>query len=195
MKKKTIIILSIMLIAIIGITILYFRGNIEYEYVNNEIEPEEEISDDQLRQTMISVYYVDKNSNEIMPEVKIIDAKNLLNNPYEVLINYLLEGPKSENLKKAIPDGVKLNSVNLKSGVLYVDFSKEFIENHPGGEIEESNTIYTIVNTVTELTEVEAVKILIDGEENKCFVDEKMNFSESFVRLKWKLFVFIKFFT
>lgn len=184
MKKKTIIILSIMLIAIIGITILYFRGNIEYEYVNNEIEPEEEISDDQLRQTMISVYYVDKNSNEIMPEVKIIDAKNLLNNPYEVLINYLLEGPKSENLKKAIPDGVKLNSVNLKSGVLYVDFSKEFIENHPGGEIEESNTIYTIVNTVTELTEVEAVKILIDGKENKCFIDEKMNFSESFVRLK-----------
>ena len=183
MKKKTIIILAVILIIILIVAILFWRGNIEYDYTDNEIQPEEEISDDQMRQTMISLYYVDKNNNKIMPEIKMIDAKELLSNPYEILINYLIQGPKSENLKKAIPEGTKLKSASLQGGILYIDFSKEFIENHEGGEVEESNTIYSIVNTVTELTEVNAVKILVEGEENQCFKDEKINFNEAFVRI------------
>ena len=65
----------------------------------------------------------------------------------------------------------------------FIDFSKEFIENHPGGMEEEKNTVYSIVNTVTELTEVNGVKILIDNEENKAFSDNSINFNEVFLRI------------
>ena len=60
---------------------------------------------------------------------------------------------------------------------------KEFIENHSGGENKESTTIYSIVNTMTALTEVNGIKVLIDGKENESFKDEKINFKEVFLKL------------
>ena len=58
-----------------------------------------------------------------------------------------------------------------------------FIEKHINGEKEETVTIYSIVNTLTELTEVNGVKILIDGEEDKAFKDNKIKFTEAFVKI------------
>ena len=63
---------------------------------------------------------------------------------------------------------------------MYVDLSKEFIENAPSGIDEESMVIYSIVNTLTELNEVTNVKFLINGEENKEFKDGKISFKETF---------------
>ena len=64
-----------------------------------------------------------------------------------------------------------------------IDLSEEFIDNHPGGLEEEKNTIYSIVNTLTELTEVNGVKILIDNEENKSFNDNNIKFNEAFFKI------------
>lgn len=63
-----------------------------------------------------------------------------------------------------------------------MDFSKEFIENHQGGEEKEKATVYSIVNTLCELTEVNKIKILINGEENKSFKDEKIKFDVLFTK-------------
>ena len=57
-------------------------------------------------------------------------------------------------------------------------------ENHQGGEEQESITIYSIVNTMTNLTEVNAIKILIDGKENQAFKDNKIKFDDPFVVIK-----------
>ena len=89
-----------------------------------------------------------------------------------------------EKLEEVIPDGTKINSIELKGDTLYIDFSKEFIDNHTGGEEQESATIYSIVNTMTNLTEVNSVKILIDGEENKAFNDNLIKFDDPFVVIK-----------
>ena len=72
----------------------------------------------------------------------------------------LIQGPQNEALSKTIPEGTKINNVELKGDILYLDLSKEFIENHVGGEENESITIYSIVNTMTRLTEVNGIKIL-----------------------------------
>ena len=42
--------------------------------------------------------------------------------------------------------------------------------------------IYAIVNTLTELNEVSGVKILINGEQNLGFNDNKINFKDIFGR-------------
>lgn len=94
----------------------------------------------------------------------------------------LIQGPKSDKLETTIPEGTKVNNVELKGDVVYVDLSAEFINNHKGGSQQESKTVYSIVNTLTELNEVNSVRILIDGEENKCFTDNQMNFKGNFVR-------------
>ena len=65
---------------------------------------------------------------------------------------------------------------------MQIDLSKEFIDNHKEGIEAESRTIYSIVNTVSCLNEVEAVKIIIDGKEDACFKDNKLNLKDPFVR-------------
>ena len=95
----------------------------------------------------------------------------------------LIEGPKSDKLEETIPEGTRVNKVELKGDVVYVDLSLEFINNHKGGSQNESKTVYSIVNTLTKLNEVNSVRILIDGEENKCFTDNQLNFKENFVRV------------
>lgn len=181
MSKK--IILSIIIVLIlVGVGIWYFffyNQNTQSE--ENQIIPEEEISEDQMRQTIVSLYFYNNDTKSLVSEGRLIDVKELLENPYKRLMELLIEGPQNTNLSKTIPDGTKVNKAEIKGDILYLDLSKEFIENHAGGEEAESATIYSIVNAMTNLTEVNAVKILIDGEENKSFKDNKIKFDDPFV--------------
>lgn len=178
--KRILIVLTILLI--IGGIIFFCTRNRQEEVVQSEITPEEEISEEQERKTMISLYFKDKETNELAKENRMIDAKILANNPYKALVEMLIEGSKVENLQTIIPEGTKINNVDIKGNVVYIDFSKEFINNHEGGLENEIKTVYSIVDTLTELNEVTFVKILIDGEENLEFLDGFMNFRENFER-------------
>ena len=46
--------------------------------------------------------------------------------------------------------------------------------------------IYTIVNTLTELNEVQSVKFLIDGEEVKGFEEDSINLTNEFARTEFE---------
>ena len=184
MNKKIIAIIIVIAI-IIGIGVWYFFFHAKNsENAANEIIPEEEISEEQMRQTIVSLYFYNSEINSLVPEGRLIDAKELIENPYNKLIELLMQGPNNAELSKTIPEGTKVNKIELKGDILYIDFSKEFIDNHEGGEDKEKATIYSIVNTMTNLTEVNSVKILIDGEENKAFNDNKIKFNEPFVVIK-----------
>lgn len=182
-KKVFIIIVIILILGIIGVGgYLLIKNNLQPSEV--EIQPEEEITDEQMRQTIVTLYYQNKETKELMPEGRTIDSKELLSDPYVTLMKLLIEGPKSENLQSAIPEGTRVIKAELKGDILYLDLSKEFIDNHEGGEEAENLTIYSIVNTVTELNEVNSVKILINGREDQSFNDNKINFRNAFVRIE-----------
>ena len=181
LKRVIIVIISIIIIAIIIFGVYFFikEKNIQKDEIT-DYTPEEEISDNQMRQTMISLYF--KSDNVLIPEARLIDVKELINNPYEKVLNMLIEGPKNEKLEKTIPEGTKINKIEKEGENLIIDFSKEFILNHKDGEEEEKMTIKSIVKTVTELTEINGIKIKIDGEENKKFKDGKIEFNKIFNR-------------
>lgn len=182
MSKKIIIIIVLILILVIG-GILYFKWNNKEKETVLNYQPQEEISDEQLRQTIVSLYFQNKSTNELVPEGRLIDVKLLLNEPYKTLMQFLIDGPKNDKLERVIPEGTVIQKIELKKDILYIDLSKEFIENHQGGEQLESNTIYSIVNTMTGLTEVNGVKILIEGEADKEFKDGKVKFNDAFVKI------------
>lgn len=170
MKNKKIIPLFFVLFIIIlivgffGIRYVKNKQNIETEYT-----PEEEITDEQLRQTIVSLYFPDKETNELTPEARLVDIKEIINIPYEKLINLLIEGPKNEKLKKIIPDNTKVLKTYREDDCLVIDFSKEILGYK--NEKEKNNLINSIVNTTTELTEVNKVKILVEGQTNDEFKD------------------------
>lgn len=172
MKNKKIgIIFSILLIIILigGYFGIRYAKSKEVETVVEEYIPEEEITQEQVRQTIVSLYFPNKETNELNPEARLIDIKEIINNPYEKLINLLIEGPKNEKNKKIIPEGSKLNKTYLEGDCVIVDFSAEFLNYKKEDEKEKDNIIDSIVNTLTELTEINQVKIIIDGNENGQF--------------------------
>ena len=169
MKNKKIvmyigIILIVLILLFVGYLIINNIKNNNQEIIY-EYTPEEEITGEQLRQTIITLYFLDSNTYKLSPEARQIDAKKLLDNPYELLINLLMEGPKNENLLKLIPENTKLNSAQIKDNILYIDFSEDFIKEQKLGKEQEELILKSIVNTVTELTEINKVAILIDGKE------------------------------
>ena len=169
MKKKTIISIIIFIIIILGIYFIY--KNIEIKKVEDEYQdytPEEEISDSQTRQTKIILYFENIETGELETEIKLIDANLLIKNPYKELIDLLIKGPQSSNLKKLIPDGTRLNDVNIEKNCAIINFSEEFLNYE--NEEKKLKIINSIVNTLTNLKEINSVSFFINGEKN-----EKLN--------------------
>lgn len=182
-RKVFLTIIAILVIGIVGVTI-YLLTNKGTDVSQNEIQPQEEVGSDTMRQTIVTLYYQNKETKELMPEGRMVDSKTLLTDPYATLMGLLLEGPKSEKLQAVIPEGTRVLKAELKGDIVYLDLSKEFIDNHKGGQEEENTTVYAIVNTLTQLNEVNSVKILINGREDQAFKDNKINFKNAFVRIE-----------
>ena len=178
MKNKMLKIIIIIAVIAVIICILMIVKNKTTKPI--QYEPQEEISGEQERKTIISLYFVNKKTKEVAPEARMIDVKDLINEPYNVLINFLIEGPKNENFEKTIPEGTKLLGATLEGDTLNLNFSREFLNRE--GKAAEEKTIESIVNTLTELTEVNSIKILREGEENKKFNDGEVSFEKIFIR-------------
>lgn len=183
MNKKIFIIIICIIGLIVGIiTWAYFNGDEEVINIPQEITPQEEILDEQLRNTIISLYYINEITGELEIENRMIDAKDLLENPYEELINLWLKGSENENYKTYLSKAVNVNKIEIKENCACIDFTEEFINGYEGKSGEELKVIYCIVNILTELKEVDYVKILINGEENKYLGN--INLSEKYCRIE-----------
>ena len=155
------------------------------KYKTNEINeyiPQEEISEEQERQTLVTLFFQNSETMELMPEARLIDVKQLIEKPYETLVNLLIEGPKNDKLQLLIPEGTKLNTITKDKNTAIIDFSTEF-KNINLGKDQEEKIVYSIVNTLTELAEIDFVKILIDGQDGLAFEDEAVNFVNEFSRI------------
>jgi len=161
LKRIIIIIGIIFLIVAVSFGVYYWVSKGEEKEVITEYTPQEEISEEQMRQTMVSLYY--KKGEEVMPEARLIDVKKLIENPYIEIINLLLEGPKNEKLEKIIPEGTKVNRVERQGDKLIIDFSKEFNKINEMKENDKKLVIQSIEKTVTQLTEINEVEILVDN--------------------------------
>ncbi|MGN0243211.1 MAG: GerMN domain-containing protein [Lachnospiraceae bacterium] len=87
----------------------------------------------------------------------------------QVIIQKLLEGPNREGYLRTMPEGTTLISVSVKDGVCYVDFNDKFLN-----KVEDVNsdiTIYSIVNSLVELSNVNKVQFTINGEKIEKYQD------------------------
>ena len=145
-----------------------------------EYVPEQEISDEQVRRTIVKLYFKEINSDTLKCENRSIDSKELLSNPYLALVNLLIAGPTDDGLENIIPASTVVNSASLSGNTAIIDLSNSFISSVSDVNIA-SNMIYSIVNTLTELTEVNTVKFLIDGTETN-FTNCDFSLKEPFAR-------------
>lgn len=175
MKNKKIFFLLISVLIIILVSLFFIIKNFKTENStkeNNEYSdyiPEEEISNKQMRETNVILYFIDSD-NKIQNEKKLIDSALLLQNPYKQLVELLISGPQSENLKKVFPDNTKILDAKLENNCVILNFSEE-LQNYKE-DSQKYNIINTILNTLTQLNEVNSIKILINNENSDKFNEE-----------------------
>ena len=166
MKNKRIIAVIVLILIIVLGFIIYKNVSIknqEDEY--QDYIPEEEISDEQMRQTKIILYFANNETGELETEIKVVDANTLIKNPEKQIMELLIKGPQSSDLKKLIPDGTILHDIKIENSCAIINVSNEFLNYQ--NEEEKLKIINSIVNTLTNLKEIESVKFLINGEENE----------------------------
>lgn len=121
----------------------------------------------------IYLYFANEDGTKLKLEVRYIpmsEAKKSTNEIASLIVKELINGPKEPGLKPTVPEETKLRTnVKIDGDVATVDLSKEFRDKHPGGKAAEQLTIYSIVNSLTELKEISKVKFKIEGKTVKEF--------------------------
>lgn len=162
--QKWIILIIVCLILILGIFIIS-NVSIETEYT-----PETEIEEVELRKTIVTLYFKDRNSGEVVKETQLIDSKILLNEPYKELVNLLIKGPQNSNNERLIPENTQILDCSFENGCVTINFSKE-LENENMDQATREKIYTTLYNTLKELREVNHVKILIENEQKQEYLD------------------------
>ena len=101
----------------------------------------------------------------------------------DAVINELIAGPADKNLYPTIPPEAKLLDIEIKAGIAYVNFSEELRTKHWGGSTGEIMTVSSIINSLTELDNIDEVLILINGETQETLVGH-LDISEPFGRIE-----------
>jgi len=86
----------------------------------------------------------------------------------ELVIEQLIAGPlPEEHLYPTLPSDAKLLKVSKKEGICYVDFDSSFLNKLP--EVSDEVAIYSVVNSLTEISGVSQVQFTINGESQKLY--------------------------
>lgn len=85
----------------------------------------------------------------------------------QLIIEQLIQGPIEEGQYPTIPSNTSLIKVITKNEICYVDFNKEFLVKVPN--ITDEVAIYSVVNSLIELSNVSKVRISIDGVQKKTY--------------------------
>ena len=109
---------------------------------------------DDLNGREITLYYADDKGEKLLSRKKTINS----------LPNVSIEEIIVEELMKlgTIPEKTKINSISINKDTCYIDLSKEFEDDIEG--VKSEVVVYSLVNSITSLLEIENVQILIDGE-------------------------------
>lgn len=87
----------------------------------------------------------------------------------KVIVEQLIAGPTEDGYYATIPKDTKVMSVTIKDGVCYVNLDTGFTAQ--GYDVLGSVTIYSIVNSLTELPDITSVQILVNGETSITYKD------------------------
>lgn len=80
------------------------------------------------------------------------------------VLEELLRGPNDPSLRSVLPAGTRLLSCQTENGLCTVDLSEEFLLGKPEDALGERLAIYSIVNSLGALANVESVQLLCQGQ-------------------------------
>lgn len=133
--------------------------------------------------TEIKMYVVDSELLQLIPvEVKLGDGD--AEHKARAALRRLIEGfDDNTKIRRLIPKINGCMSVSVRDGCAWVDIKDKLIENHPRSRELEKLTVYSIVNTLTDIDGIDCVRFTVNKRTDKSFMGF-MDMSRVFVRQK-----------
>ncbi len=134
----------------------------------------------------IKLYYANKLGDKLIEKTEqVAYSKNI--SLEKVVLEKLINGADNVNEFSTVPKDLKLLGVSNSNGVCYVNLSSVFLTEmvNVSGEV----SLYSIVNSLCGLDNINSVKILINGNSAKTFrenisLDNEYGFNSSLVEAK-----------
>lgn len=109
----------------------------------------------------LSLYYANK-SGDALKAYNCVVEYNANVSLEKLVVEKLIAGPSEKGYYAAIPQNTKIINVSTKEGVCYVNLDSGFTEQ--GYDVLSSVTIYSIVNSLSDLPGITGVQILVNGD-------------------------------
>lgn len=113
------------------------------------------------QETELTLYFATKDGTGLVKEVQTVRHNSNISKE-KLVLERLLAGPKSKNAQAAIPTNTQLNSVSVMNGVCFVNLNEAFLEQN--FKIQENVVIYSIVDSLAELSDIQTVQISVNGD-------------------------------
>lgn len=121
-----------------------------------------------IQNTNLTLYFSNETGDGLVKETRKVHYSSNISLE-KLIMEQLLSGPEISGAKSAIPTGTKLISVSLVDGVCYVSFDETF--KNQDYSVNEAIVIYSIVDSLSELSSISKVQISVNGDTSGVYRD------------------------
>lgn len=118
--------------------------------------------------TDMVLYFTDETGERLIPEKR--EVVHSINTSLEkVVLQELISGPKIPGLYSTLPKDVKVLNLSVNENVCYINFDSAFLTSVT--DIKEYIPIYSITNSLSELSTVNKVQLSVNGSQEVLYRD------------------------
>lgn len=132
---------------------------------------------DSYEKVRLHLYFANESGDQLVDTYRTV-VYNANISMERLVVEQVLKGPNSDVVHPTLNSATQILSVTTRDYVCYVNLDQNFLEEP--NNVTSQVAIYSLVNSLTELTSVREVQILIDGDSSRNFMDTSL--SSSFKR-------------
>lgn len=121
-----------------------------------------------IQTAVLALYFANSEGNALVKETQEVHYSSNISLE-KLVMEYLLAGPERDDAQSAIPSGTKLVNVSVLDGVCYVSLDDVFLNQNYS--IEEPVVMYSIINSLSELSTINKVQISVNGDTSGVYRD------------------------
>lgn len=126
--------------------------------------------------TILELYFANEAGDGLIKVERQVVYNSNISLP-KLIVEQLIAGPNIKTVYPTVNGGTKIISVTVTDGVCYVNLDEGFL--NPVNNVTAETTVYSLVNSLTALTDVEWVQISIDGSSD-VLLRERVNLNTVF---------------
>ena len=113
---------------------------------------------------ILKLYFTNADGTDFQIEDRVVEV-NANQAREKTILEQLIAGPLEKGYYPTVPADTKIRDVTTtKDGICYVNLSQDFLTKTATANINDVVTVYSIVNSLCELEEVDKVQFLMEGE-------------------------------